>query len=181
MLLNFKKQFVPFVLDGSKTHTIRATRKIAPKAGEVCHLYTGLRQKGAKLLGRFPCVKVEGIRIEEPVFTGQNLRVWIDSAELDHFEVDALFERDGFKRDRAGLSPSFLALDFWRDRLPFVGHIIHWDFSRPQTAPGVAKRLARMLETARAMQDVDALYRRGRELVEAKPGPPVDARVKARN
>lgn len=42
-------------------------------------------------------------------------------------------------------------------------------------------RLARMLETARAMQDVDALYRRGRELVEAKPGPPVDARVKARN
>lgn len=27
-LYNFKKQFVPFIEDGSKTHTIRATRRV---------------------------------------------------------------------------------------------------------------------------------------------------------
>ena len=43
-LYNFKRQFVPMVLSGEKTHTIRATRARATKVGETLYLYTGLRQ-----------------------------------------------------------------------------------------------------------------------------------------
>jgi hypothetical protein len=65
MLLGFKRRFAPFVEEGSKTHTIRAKRKIRPKVGEVCHCYVDPRQKSMRLLGRFPCVKVETIDISE--------------------------------------------------------------------------------------------------------------------
>lgn len=34
MLLGFKKRFAPMVEDGSKTHTIRAKRKIRPRVGK---------------------------------------------------------------------------------------------------------------------------------------------------
>ena len=63
-LYNFKAQFVPFILDGSKTHTIRAERKHGDVPGRTMHLYTGLRHKGARLLFRAPCVRVDFIRIE---------------------------------------------------------------------------------------------------------------------
>lgn len=48
MLLNFQKQFAPYILDGSKAHTIRGERKDGkrPKPGEMLHLYTGLRRPG---------------------------------------------------------------------------------------------------------------------------------------
>ena len=58
MLLGFKRRFAPFVEEGSKTHTIRAKRKIAPKVGETCHCYVDPRQKTMRLLGRWTCVKV---------------------------------------------------------------------------------------------------------------------------
>lgn len=48
-LYNFQKRFVPFILSGAKTHTIRALRAHPDKPGDTLHLYTGLRQKGAKL------------------------------------------------------------------------------------------------------------------------------------
>ncbi len=43
-LYNFKARFVPFVLDGSKTHTIRAKRRYPAKPGDTLYLYTGLRE-----------------------------------------------------------------------------------------------------------------------------------------
>jgi hypothetical protein len=82
MLLSFEKRFVPHVEDGSKTHTIRAERKRAPKVGETCHCYTGLRHKSARLLGRWPCVKVERITV-----TPHELR--IDGEVLSRDERDA--------------------------------------------------------------------------------------------
>lgn len=45
MLLGFKKQFAPKILDGSKRFTIRNPRKREPKIGEQLHMYTGLRTK----------------------------------------------------------------------------------------------------------------------------------------
>ncbi len=45
MLLGFKKQFAPKILDGSKKFTIRNPRKVEPKIGETLHMYTGLRTK----------------------------------------------------------------------------------------------------------------------------------------
>lgn len=61
MLLGFQKQFVPYVREGSKTHTIRGERKRGerPVPGETLHLYTGLRQKGAEFILRAPCLRTE--------------------------------------------------------------------------------------------------------------------------
>ena len=47
-LYNFKPQFVPFILNGTKAHTIRAIRKdgLVDEPGDTMFLYTGLRQRG---------------------------------------------------------------------------------------------------------------------------------------
>ncbi len=142
MLLGFKARFVPMILDGSKRHTIRAKRKIAPRVGETCHLYTGLRQRGpiiqklasgqvvrqkmTRLLGRWPCVKVQEIEIIEradlqALYKGSSLAwVWIDGIGLSEDEREALAVSDGFT--------SFAEMmEFWEGRLPFVGDIIHWN------------------------------------------------------
>lgn len=83
MLLGFKRRFAPHIQDGSKTHTIRAKRKLRPKAGETCHCYTGLRQKGARLLGRWRCVRVQDIIIDY-------LGIWVDVAAA----MNAVFPPD---------------------------------------------------------------------------------------
>ncbi len=120
MLLGFDARFVPFVEDGSKTHTIRAKRKNTPRAGETCHCYTGLRHKGARLLGRWPCV-----RVEEIVIAAHELR--IDGQVLSRDERNALAWRDGFR----GRDPWLEMVEFWEGRLPFEGHIIHWLYESP--------------------------------------------------
>jgi len=143
-LYNFQKRFVPFILSGKKTHTIRAIRAHPDKPGNILHLYTGLRQKDARLLMRVPCVRVEEIRIE-PVFTepgspllGDGI-VWIDGEELDEIEKEALAVRDGFE-DFSSM------LHFWNGRLPFTGHIIHWTLPKssaeflPGTIPPKGRR-----------------------------------------
>jgi len=116
MLLGFKTRFAPFILDGRKQHTIRATRKIRVRVGETCHCYTGLRQKGAKLLGRWPCVKIEDIHIARGA---RGLSILIDGELLDADEREALARRDGF----ASLDEM---AQFWEGRLPFAGTVIHW-------------------------------------------------------
>jgi hypothetical protein len=146
-LYNFKPQFVPFILDGSKTHTIRAERKHVDVPGNIMHLYTGLRRRGpiiqklasgevvrqkmARLLGRFPCVKVERIVIDvHRTHPGGNWKpqIWIDGTRLSPDEREQLARRDGFQ--------SFTEMmKFWDGRLPFQGHIMHW---RPWRAEGAS-------------------------------------------
>lgn len=127
MLLGFKERFVERILAGEKRHTIRATRKIPPRVGEVCHCYTGLRQKGARLLGRWPCIKVEEIEILPWNIHDKRARsgVFIGGQNLSADERDALAIRDGFP----GGFPDMMR--FWDGRLPFTGVIIHWDFDHP--------------------------------------------------
>lgn len=114
-LYGFKEQFVPKILAGEKTHTIRAPRADGriDKPGNTMHLYTGLRQKGARLLMRPKCTRVETISINE----------WgvivVDNCTLVHDEMEQLARRDGFA-DHAEM------MKFWKGRLPFKGHIIHW-------------------------------------------------------
>ena len=112
-LYNFQQRFVPFILAGTKTHTIRARRANPDKPGNTLYLYTGLRTKKAKLLMRVPCVKVEEITI------GLDGVVYIDQVKLAADERDQLAKRDGFDD-----FPHMF--DFWRGRTPFRGHIIHW-------------------------------------------------------
>jgi hypothetical protein len=111
-LYNFKAQFVPHILNGSKTHTIRATRAHVDKPGNTVHLYTGLRQRGARLLMRATCTKVEAIHIENDAM------VSIDGLWLDPSEREQLARRDGFGNFAE-------MMQFWEGRLPFAGHIIH--------------------------------------------------------
>lgn len=125
MLLGFKRRFAPFVVDGSKTHTIRATRKNLPKVGEMCHCYVDPRQKTMRLLGRWPCVKVQQISIS---IYGL---VIIDGESLDVDESNVLAWRDGF-RSRQPDEAFDEMMEFWQGRLPFRGHVIHWKWRKPQ-------------------------------------------------
>lgn len=128
MLLGFKPRFAPFVADGSKTHTIRGTRKIRPRVGETCHCYVNPRQKTMRLSGRWPCVKVEDIEIEilPPIFLDQaGPVVRINGEALSDDECQALAWRDGFRNN--GRNQAFQEmLEFWKGRLPFRGQVIHW-------------------------------------------------------
>lgn len=112
-LYGFKARFVPAIMVGSKTHTIRSIRANRDKPGSVMHLYTGLRQPGAKLLMRVPCVKVEDIHIAADGF------ITIDGVILAPDEREQLAKRDGF-------ADFIEMMQFWDGRLPFSGHIYHW-------------------------------------------------------
>ena len=131
MLLGFMKRFADFVEDGSKTHTIRAIRKNPPRVGETCHCYTNVRQKSMRLLGRWPCVKVESITISEFFNPSIPLAVSINGQLLSTDEAEAFFHRDGF-RDQGGETYTAIhqAAEFWADRLAggkgFHGQVIHW-------------------------------------------------------
>jgi len=123
-LYNFQSRFVPKILSGEKTHTIRSVRAHPDKPGNLLHLYTGLRTKNAKRLMRATCVKVEEIAILLAPGNfldddAQCVFVDIDGVVLHRSECEALARRDGFE--------SFAEmLDFWEGRLPFHGHIVHW-------------------------------------------------------
>jgi hypothetical protein len=150
MLLGFKRRFEPMVVDGSKTHTIRGLRKsaagrpVTPKVGEICHCYVDPRQKSMRLLGRWPCVRVETIVISKQgtVYISPRLysQGWLKEnrllgqlnlgfEKLDPEEKNALAWRDGFR----GEHPFEEMFQFWvqNNELPFMGHIIHWDFNSP--------------------------------------------------
>lgn len=140
-LYNFQKRFVPFILSGEKTHTIRALRAHPDKPGNTLHLYSGLRTKKAKLLMRVPCVKVETITFtvwRDPDRDSadeelEHVLVTIDGNTLYADEKDAFARSDGFK-DFADM------VAFWRARhgvaggntLPFNGQIIHWKCEAPK-------------------------------------------------
>lgn len=116
-LYNFKKQFMPAILSGSKRHTIRSRRTHPDKPGNTLHLYTGLRQKGSQLLMRVPCT-----RIEEITITHDGL-INVDGRYLSRREQEELAKADGFVSAREMLT-------FWDGRLPFEGHIIHWNYGK---------------------------------------------------
>ena len=125
MLLGFKRQFAKYVEEGSKTHTIRAVRKITPKVGEVCHCYVDPRQKSMRLLGRFRCTRVSDIEICR-MHTA--LAVFIDGEVLSCDEAESLFQRDGFRAE--GSAAITQAAKFWKGKLPFKGHLIHWKYEK---------------------------------------------------
>lgn len=117
-LYNFQPRFAEAVISGSKTHTIRGRRATPDKPGNLLYLYTGLRKKGAKLLLRSRCTKIEQINISDGAGF---VEVRINGVVLWMDECEQLAKRDGFA--------SFAdMMAFWKGRLPFDGHIIHWKF-----------------------------------------------------
>lgn len=152
MLLGFKPMFAEYVSEGSKTHTIRAHRKLSPKVGELCHCYTGLRQRGpiiqklasgdvvrkkmSRLLGRFPLVRIQEIRIKL-VQAGKHLAldIAIDGEPLSGDEAVALAWADGFRDGTRGTALQRMT-QFWVEQhgvkaKDFLGQIIHWSYKKP--------------------------------------------------
>lgn len=60
---SFKQRFVAPILAGTKRQTIRADRKRHARPGEQLQLYTGMRTKQCKLIGRAECIDVVKITI----------------------------------------------------------------------------------------------------------------------
>jgi hypothetical protein len=79
-----------------------------------------------RLLGRWPCIRIERIEIK------RDQRVYIMGSQLSPDERDALAWRDGFRAD-GGATPFEQMMEFWAGRLPFTGQIIHREFKRPVT------------------------------------------------
>lgn len=92
---NFQKQFVPKILDGLKTHTIRRRRKYPTKAGDILSLYVGMRTKSCQLIAEVPCVDVVPCAIwpwEEHFAAPIHASIY-DFVRSDGFEsVKAFFE-----------------------------------------------------------------------------------------
>lgn len=149
MILGFKDRFIPYITEGTKTHTIRAGNRW--RAGMRADLYARPRQKGMTLLFRTPVVKVEEVTIwlrkpaaklyaDEPCHAGA-LGIAINTEILSDDEANALAYRDGF-RERplvqgghldalAEMARFWLAEHGSEDGLPiFRGQLIHWDFAR---------------------------------------------------
>src|ERR1035437_2657281 len=130
MLLGFKRQFAPYVEDGSKTHSIRGIRRTAPKVGETCHCYVDPRQKTMRLLGRWPIVKVDEIYINSRVLSEEAtyIDIRINGIPLSWDEKNQLAWADGFRPELGRQYALAEMMRFWNGRMPFVGHIIHWRY-----------------------------------------------------
>jgi hypothetical protein len=120
-LLNYKKQFAPMVLDGSKRQTIRARRKDGkdPKPGDTLYNRTGLRTKKCVHLNEPTCKSVEEISISP---TGS--LITIDEVLLSLAEMEHLAWDNGFR----SLNPAWEMINFFENvlGLPFSGLLIKW-------------------------------------------------------
>lgn len=109
---SFQKQFVPFVESGAKTHTIRGKRKHRPKPGQPFYGYYAMRTKQCRKIIQSVIMKVEDIEIHQ-------WTVRVNHEILFSDECEQLAKRDGFSNFKE-------MMKFWKGRLPFFGHIIHW-------------------------------------------------------
>jgi hypothetical protein len=117
---SFKKHFADPICAGTKAQTIRSDRARHARPGEQVQLYTGMRTKNCRLIGRAECVAVNPIRIDfarEVITIGACGKI-AGTTNLNRFAV-----MDGFE--------DFLAMrDFWRENhdisKPWEGIIIEW-------------------------------------------------------
>ncbi len=128
MVLGFKRQFAPYVRDGSKTHSIREDKNDRWRVGCLVDAFVDPRQKTMeRLMASTPVVRTEAIIIERGGVSFP-LKVTIEGVALSHDEMNQFFWRDGFRDESQNRNPSAQALRFWNGILPFKGKIIHWKF-----------------------------------------------------
>lgn len=147
---SFQQRFVNWVLDGSKSHTIRARRKKGfAKVGDMLYLYFGMRTKWCRKLRQEVCTNVRTIIITQNNIyllpdrvTDLQVQQLQDSLKahkkpysgilLDDTLRNALAWADGFRppgstRKRPGEAFE-LMIRFWSatHALPFIGDLIDW-------------------------------------------------------
>jgi hypothetical protein len=102
---SFAKQFVTPILEGQKRQTIRGSRKRHARPGDELQLYTGLRTKHAKLIGKYRCTRVSHITLRFRPDRGLREGVLIAPPEIDRDltvfqtpeQLDAFAHMDGFQ------------------------------------------------------------------------------------
>lgn len=107
-----------------KRQTIRADRRRHARPGEEVQLYTGMRTRQCRLIGRARCTSIAGIRIH---FDGDGCVSVDDYPAIRYGDLDAFAEADGFANWQE-------MKDFWRENHPkslllggFKGVIIKWE------------------------------------------------------
>ncbi|MDE3115789.1 MAG: ASCH domain-containing protein [Pseudomonadota bacterium] len=90
---SFKAKFAEPILAGIKGGTIRGDRRRHARPGEELQLYTGMRTKQCRLIGRRTCVAVDLISMD----FGANPRISIGETEIARMALlDRLAVFDGF-------------------------------------------------------------------------------------
>jgi hypothetical protein len=89
---SFRPRFVEAIAQGAKRQTIRADRKRHAQPGEELQLYTGMRTKQCRLIGRATCESVHHVSLLP--FRFQQGRVRVDG--YPERALDAFARRDGF-------------------------------------------------------------------------------------
>lgn len=116
-LYNFQRRFEPLILSGQKQQTFRGERKYPDIPGDTMHLYVDLRQPTARLLGRPPCIERIPGRILSPEI------VFLDGVMVGWNDLQDFARLDGFDD-----WPEMF--NFFESRLPFVGDVYRWDWSK---------------------------------------------------
>ena len=116
MVLGFKKQFVPKILDGAKIHTIREDKTRRWKKGMEIHFATGVRTKDYDQFKGGECTMVQEIKMNPS--TGEVLvERHGQFFPLSDYYKAKLIEQDGFDSED----------EFWEwFNEPFEGVLIHW-------------------------------------------------------
>jgi hypothetical protein len=126
---NFKSQFARKVETGEKRHTVRAPRKDGqrPRTGTPFYGYEGMRTKKCRQLLASQIVAVQDILIEE------DGRFMVGGRWLTADDAEAFAKADGFT--------SVTEMVEWfkaQHGLPFIGHLIHWEWPPKVTAEALA-------------------------------------------
>lgn len=124
MVLGFKPQFEPLILDGSKKHTIREAKKRLFKEGDTLHMDVNVRTSQQRRICVKQCVSVQtiSIKLEPGQKTVLNSTVIIDGREMNTHMIWNLAQNDGFN----DIVDFF---NFFRDKngaIDFTGQLIHW-------------------------------------------------------
>lgn len=134
MILGFDCRFVPYVLDGSKRHTIRdGWRWHTGMRGD---LFQQVRQEDMELLFRAVILLVEPIMIEIGRESRLIEKISINGESLDKSEMEAFAFADGFRKGLGVVNPFLREMSwYWLNvRRSGVGRkhsqLIHWDYEK---------------------------------------------------
>jgi hypothetical protein len=132
---SFQERFIPFIQEGSKNCTVRALRlgRVQHvKPGETIQLYTGLRTKHCRKIGKATCSDVQRIRITKNRIcflvakdTGEDLEVVLNNPA-------GFAWRDGFRPEGSTADSPAGAYDLMvrfiskNYGVPFEGVVIFW-------------------------------------------------------
>lgn len=125
MILAFKKQFVPKIIDRTKIHTIREDKKNRWKIGMKVHMSTGVRTSNYNCFAESEVYKIDTIRFKWFVISpfgielGKGVNVYINDKDVTNRKdiIDRLVKNDGFASRKEFFE--------WFNT-DFSGKIIHW-------------------------------------------------------